>query len=136
MTLIWMTDQSYSDGTGVVTVNNAFAHSVLRANSDRKQRNAKIRKFAREYLEKYPSAKNVYQAIAGNRRRGSEITAEHYINYISFFVKYLVTKILKGSTPAPAFETGRVQWSTQHYSRDRPGRCIGNPSRGRSKRPL
>ena len=49
----------------------------------------KIRKFAREYLEKYPSVKKVYTAIAGNRRRGSVITAEHYINYISFFVKYI-----------------------------------------------
>jgi integrase len=49
----------------------------------------RIRKFAREYLEKYPSVKKVYTAIAGNRRRGSMITAEHYINYISFFVKYL-----------------------------------------------
>jgi hypothetical protein len=50
---------------------------------------AKMRKFAREYLEKYPSIKKVYTAIAGNRRRGSETTAEHYINYISFFVEYI-----------------------------------------------
>jgi integrase len=49
----------------------------------------KIRKFAREYLEKYPSVKKVYTAIAGNRRRGSVVTAEHYINYISFFVEYI-----------------------------------------------
>ena len=50
---------------------------------------ANMRKFAREYMEKYPSVKKVYTAIAGNRRRGSEITAEHYINAISFFVKYV-----------------------------------------------
>jgi hypothetical protein len=40
-------------------------------------------------MQKYPSVKKVYTAIAGNRRRGSEITAEHYINAISFFVKYI-----------------------------------------------
>jgi len=40
-------------------------------------------------MEKYPSVKKVYIAIAGNRRRGSETTAEHYINYISFFVNYI-----------------------------------------------
>jgi integrase len=40
-------------------------------------------------MEKYPSVKKVYTAIAGNRRRGSETTAEHYINYISLFVKYI-----------------------------------------------
>ena len=50
---------------------------------------ANMRKFAREYMEKYPSVKKVYTAIAGNRRRGSEITAEHYINAISFYVKYI-----------------------------------------------
>jgi integrase len=49
----------------------------------------RMRKFAREYMEQYPSVKKVYTAIAGNRRRGSETTAEHYINYISFFVKYI-----------------------------------------------
>jgi hypothetical protein len=40
-------------------------------------------------MEKYPSVKKVYTAIAGNRRRGSEITSEHYINAISFFVEYI-----------------------------------------------
>jgi integrase len=50
---------------------------------------ASMRKFAREYMEKYPSVRKVYTAIAGNRRRGSEITAEHYINAISFFVNYV-----------------------------------------------
>jgi integrase len=53
---------------------------------------AKMRKFAREYMERYPSVKKVYTAIAGNRRRGSEITAEHYINAISFFVAYISYK--------------------------------------------
>jgi len=40
-------------------------------------------------MEKYPSVKKVYTAIAGNRRRGSELTAEHYIDAVSFFVKYI-----------------------------------------------
>jgi integrase len=53
---------------------------------------ANMRKFAREYMELYPSVKKVYTAIAGNRRRGSEITAEHYINAISFFVEYIGCK--------------------------------------------
>lgn len=48
-----------------------------------------MRKFAKEYMEKYPSVKKVYTAIAGNRRRGSEVTAEHYINAISQFVNYI-----------------------------------------------
>lgn len=51
--------------------------------------NVRMRKFAREYMEKHPSVRKVYTAIAGNRRRGSETTAEHYINYISFFVNYV-----------------------------------------------
>ena len=50
---------------------------------------ANMRRFAREYLGKYPSVKKVYTAIAGNRRRGSENTAGHYINSIAIFVNYI-----------------------------------------------
>ena len=48
-----------------------------------------LRKFPREYMEKYPSAKKVYDAIAGPRRLGSKRTTENYINYVAIFVDYL-----------------------------------------------
>jgi integrase len=48
-----------------------------------------MRKFPREYMEKYPSVKKVYDAIAGPRRLGSERTTENYINYVAKFVDYL-----------------------------------------------
>ena len=48
-----------------------------------------MRKFPREYMEKYPSVKKVYDVIAGPRRLGSERTTENYINYVAKFVKYL-----------------------------------------------
>ncbi|MGA2386406.1 MAG: hypothetical protein ABSG33_07730, partial [Candidatus Bathyarchaeia archaeon] len=48
-----------------------------------------MRKFAREYIEKYPSVKKIYDAITGSRRMGSEITVSNYVNGISKFVCYL-----------------------------------------------
>ncbi len=48
-----------------------------------------MRKFPREYMEKYPSVKKLYDAIAGPRRMGSERTTENYINYVAKFVNYL-----------------------------------------------
>jgi integrase len=48
-----------------------------------------MRKFAIEYIEKYPSVKKVNDAITGLRRMGSEKTVSNYINGIIPFVKYL-----------------------------------------------
>ncbi len=48
-----------------------------------------MRKFPKEYMQKYPSVKKVYDAIAGQRRLGSERTTENYINYVAKFVTYL-----------------------------------------------
>ena len=85
-----MIAQSYTDGKGVLTIFTTTSHCYLRCRKlAENNETVKMRKFARDYLEKYPSVQKVYTAIAGNRRRGSVLTAEHYINYISFFVKYL-----------------------------------------------
>jgi len=48
-----------------------------------------MRKFAIEYIQKYPSIKKVSDAITGLRRMGSEKTVSNYINGIIPFVKYL-----------------------------------------------
>jgi integrase len=48
-----------------------------------------MRKFSREYLAKYPSVTKIYEAIAGSRRMGSEVTVEHYVSAVAKFVKYL-----------------------------------------------
>jgi hypothetical protein len=48
-----------------------------------------MRKFPREYIEKYPSVAKIYEAIAGSRRLGSEGTVENYVNYVSLFTKFL-----------------------------------------------
>jgi integrase len=48
-----------------------------------------MRKFSREYLAKYPSVTKIYDAIAGSRRMGSEVTVEHYVSAVAKFVKYI-----------------------------------------------
>lgn len=48
-----------------------------------------MRKFAVEYLEKYPSVKKINDAITGSRRMGSEKTVINYINGILSFTDYL-----------------------------------------------
>jgi integrase len=85
-----MTAQSYSDGNVRLTIYSTPEYRVFGEQmTENNNETASMRKFAREYMEKYPSVKKVYTAIAGNRRRGSEVTAEHYINAISLFVKYI-----------------------------------------------
>lgn len=48
-----------------------------------------MRKFAREWVQKYPSIGRVHQAIAGERRLGSEDTVEAYIKGVSKFIEFL-----------------------------------------------
>lgn len=48
-----------------------------------------IRKYAREWVESYPSIAKIYEAIAGVRRMVSEGTVEAYIKGVRAFVKYL-----------------------------------------------
>ena len=69
-----------------------------------------MRKFAREYVENYPSVKKIYDAITGSRRMGSEKTVSNYINGIAKFTKYLgfsdpetaLTAMLEGKVDAGA----------------------------------
>lgn len=49
----------------------------------------RMRKFAREWVEKYPSIARVHQAIAGERRLGSEGTVESYIKGVQKFIEFL-----------------------------------------------
>jgi integrase len=48
-----------------------------------------MRKFPREYMEKYPSVAKIYDAIAGSRRLGSEGTVQNYVNYVAKFVEFV-----------------------------------------------
>lgn len=48
-----------------------------------------MRKFPREYMAKYPSVQKIYDAVAGSRRMGSEITVSNYVNAVAKFTKYL-----------------------------------------------
>ncbi|MGB9854791.1 MAG: tyrosine-type recombinase/integrase [Candidatus Bathyarchaeales archaeon] len=48
-----------------------------------------MRRFAREWVERYPSIAALYRAIAGPRRVGSEGAAENYIKAVRKFVVYL-----------------------------------------------
>jgi len=48
-----------------------------------------MRKFPREYMEKYPSVAKIYDAIAGSRRLGSEGTVQNYVNYVAKFVDFM-----------------------------------------------
>jgi integrase len=69
-----------------------------------------MRKFPREYCAKYPSIAKVFEAIAGARRRGSEISVSNYVNAVAKFVKYLgfqdpetaLQSMLKGEIDAGA----------------------------------
>jgi integrase len=48
-----------------------------------------LRRYAREWVERYPSIAGLYRAIAGPRRVGSERAAENYIKAVRKFVAYL-----------------------------------------------
>jgi integrase len=48
-----------------------------------------MRKYAREWVESYPSIAKIYEAIAGVRRMGSEGTVETYVKAVRVFVEYL-----------------------------------------------
>jgi len=69
-----------------------------------------MRKYAREYVQNYPSIAKIYEAIAGVRRMGSEGTVETYIKGIKVFVEYLgysdpetaLQAIMKGEVNAEA----------------------------------
>lgn len=51
-----------------------------------------MRKYAREWVAKYPSIAKIHEAIAGVRRMGSEGTVEAYIKGIKNFVAYMHLK--------------------------------------------
>ncbi len=48
-----------------------------------------MRKYAREWVQNYPSIAKIYEAIAGIRRMGSEGTVEIYVKGVKGFVEYL-----------------------------------------------
>jgi integrase len=48
-----------------------------------------MRKFTREWIDKYPSIEKIHNAIAGQRRMGSEGTVTTYVNGVGRFVKYI-----------------------------------------------
>ena len=48
-----------------------------------------MRKFVREYLAKFPCVQKIYDAVAGSRRMGSEITVSNYVRAVAKFTNYL-----------------------------------------------
>jgi integrase len=48
-----------------------------------------MRKYARDWVQNYPSIAKIYEAIAGVRRMGSEGTVETYVKGVKVFVEYL-----------------------------------------------
>ncbi len=75
-----MIAQSYTDGNVWETIIMTELYSFL---------GDKMRKYAREWVQNYPSIAKVYEAIAGVRRMGSEGTVETYVKGIKSFVEYL-----------------------------------------------
>jgi integrase len=69
-----------------------------------------MRKYAREWVEKYPSIAKVNEAIAGTRRMGSPGTVENYVKALRRFVAFLdlqdpetaLEKLLNGEVNAQA----------------------------------
>jgi integrase len=67
-----------------------------------------MRKFAREWVQKYPSIAKIYDAIAGPRRMGSEETVVNYVKAVRKFCKFLgvedpeilLQKLLNGEVDA------------------------------------
>jgi hypothetical protein len=47
-----------------------------------------MRKFAREWVEKYPSIRKIFDAIAGPRRMGSEETVVNYVKAVRKFCRF------------------------------------------------
>jgi len=71
---------------------------------------SQMRKFVREYIANYPSVNKIYDAIAGSRRMGSEITVSNYVRAVAKFTEYLgfsspetaIQSMLKGETDGGA----------------------------------
>lgn len=67
-----------------------------------------MRKYQREWIERYPSIARVNEAIAGPRKMGSETSVENYVKAIKKFVTYLgfsdpetaLQKLLSGEVDA------------------------------------
>lgn len=83
-----------------------------------------MRKFIREWVEKYPSVAKVNEAIAGPRRMGSERSVENYVKAIRRFVAYLgfsdpetaLQKLLSGEIDALARADQFIDYALQKYA--------------------
>lgn len=54
-----------------------------------------MRKFTREYIAKYPSVAKIYDAVAGPRRMGSEVTVTNYVRGVARLPSTSVLRTLK-----------------------------------------
>jgi len=83
-----------------------------------------MRKFQREWVEKYPSIAKVNKAIAGPRRMGSERTVENYVKAIKKFVTYLgfndpetaLQKLLSGEVDAAEKADQFIDYALKKYA--------------------
>ena len=83
-----------------------------------------MRKFQREWVEKYPSITKVNKAIAGPRRMGSERTVENYVKAIKKFVTYLgfsdpetaLQNLLSGEIDASAKADQFIDYALKKYA--------------------
>lgn len=84
-----------------------------------------MRRFAVEYIEKYPSIKKIYDSITGSRRMGSDKTVSNYINAIIPFIKYIgfqdpetaLTAMLEGKVDAGAKVDSFIDYALDELGR-------------------
>jgi integrase len=83
-----------------------------------------MRKYAREWVDKYPSIARVYEAIAGSRRLGSEGSVENYVKAVRKFVAFVgfedpevvLKKLLNGDVNAFDKVDGFVDYALEKYA--------------------
>jgi len=83
-----------------------------------------MRRFAREWVLKYPSVAKVDRAIAGPRRMGSERSVENYVKGLAKFVAFLgladpetaLRKLLSGEVDAAAKVDEFIDFALEKYA--------------------
>jgi len=84
-----------------------------------------MRKYARVWIEKYPSIAKINKAITGPRRMGSEGTVENYVKGVRRFVimflgfkdpEVVLKKMKKGEINAAKKVDGYVDWALERWA--------------------
>lgn len=83
-----------------------------------------MRRFIKNWVEKYPCIAKVNEAIAGPRRMGSERSVENYVKAVRRFVAYLglndpevaLQKLLSGEIDASAKADQFIDYALKKYA--------------------